>query len=294
MAKSKSGGTRSYIRGRVGADVYSIGRDAKGAKQQVVRSLAETVANPQTVAQMRGRMIMSTVMQAVSAMRQIIDHSFDNVPTGQPCISEFISRNYSLIKADIAANPNGSNNFGLNKYQEKGVKVGNYIVSAGDVTLNANYIVPSSGFNAQLQSGVAEGDVTVGALRTALALGAEDFITVVGFDENGAFAFARLHIKDSLEDSAVISTSSPINSFDVEGVGDVTMALASGKLTIKVGKSTQTAMKNCGIIKSVKTSSGWKHNTCVLSGDGNYEFPEIVSLPTYPVGTEQFLNGGEL
>lgn len=294
MAKSKSGGTRSYIRGRVGADVYSIGRDAKGAKQQVVRSLAETVANPQTVAQMRGRMIMSTVMQAVSAMRQIIDHSFDNVPTGQPCISEFISRNYSLIKADVAANPNGSNNFGLNQYQEKGVKVGNYIISAGDVTLNANYIVPSSGFNAQLQSGVAEGDVTVGALRTALALGADDFITVVGFDEDGAFAFARLHIKDSLEDSAVISTSSPIDSFVVEGVGDVTMTLKSGKLSIMVGKSTQTAMKNCGIIKSEKTSSGWKHNTCVLSGDGNYEYPEIVTLPTYPVGTEQFLNGGEL
>ena len=294
MAKSKSGGTRSYIRGRVGADVYSIGRDAKGAKQQVVRSLAETVANPQTVAQMRGRMIMSTVMQAVSAMRQIIDHSFDNVPTGQPCISEFISRNYSLIKADVAANPNGSNNFGLNKYQEKGVRVGNYIISAGDVTLNNNYIVPSSGFNAQLQSGVAEGDVTVGALRIALALGADDFITVVGFDEDGDFAFARLHIKNSLEDSAVISTSSPIDSFDVEGVGNVSMTLASGKLSIMVGKSTQTAMKNCGIIKSEKTSSGWKHNTCVLSGDGNYEYPEIVSLPTYPVGTEQFLNGGEL
>lgn len=294
MAKSKSGGTRSYIRGRVGADVYSIGRDAKGAKQQVVRSLAETVANPQTVAQMRGRMIMSTVMQAVSAMRPIIDHSFDNVPAGQPNISEFISRNYALIKADVAANPNGSNDFGLNQYHESGVKVGNYLVSFGDITLGANYIVPSSGFQAQLNSGVAEGDVTVSALRTALALGADDFITVVGFDEDGAFAFARLHIKDSLEDSAVISTSTPIDSFDVEGVGDITMTLASGKLSIKVGKATQSAMKNCGIIKSEKTESGWKHNTCVLSGDGNYEYPEVVTLPTYPVGTEQFLNGGEL
>ena len=294
MAKSKSGGTRSYIRGRVGSDVYSVGRDAKGAKQQVVRSLAETVANPQTVAQMRGRMIMSTVMQAVSAMRPIIDHSFDNVPTGQPNISEFISRNYALIKADVAANPAGSNEFGLNSYQVKGAKVGNYVVSGGDITLNNNYIVPSSGFNAQLNSGVSEGDVTVGALRTALALGGDDFITVIGFDEDGAFVFARLHIKDSLGDSSVISTSSPIDSFDVEGVGAVSMTLATGKLSIKVGKASQAAMKNCGIIKSVKTDSGWKHNTCVLSGDGNYEFPEVVALPTYPVGAEQFLNGGEL
>ena len=71
MAKAKSGGTRSFLRGRVGSDVYSIGKDAKGNKQQIVRSLAESVANPQTLAQMRGRMIMSTIMQAVSSMSAI-------------------------------------------------------------------------------------------------------------------------------------------------------------------------------------------------------------------------------
>ena len=93
MAKSKSGGTRSMIRGRVGSDVYSIGKNANGKKQQIVRSLAETVANPQTIAQMRGRMIMSTVMQAQSALKPIIDHSFDNVVGVQPNLSEFIKRN---------------------------------------------------------------------------------------------------------------------------------------------------------------------------------------------------------
>ena len=30
MARSKSGGTRSFLRGRVGADVYSIGKDDNG------------------------------------------------------------------------------------------------------------------------------------------------------------------------------------------------------------------------------------------------------------------------
>ena len=78
-------------------------KDGKGKKQQVVRALAETVKNPQTIAQMRGRMIMSTVMQAQSAMAYIVDHSFDGVPAGQPSISEFIRRNYELIKADVAA-----------------------------------------------------------------------------------------------------------------------------------------------------------------------------------------------
>ena len=115
MAKSKNGGTRSFIRGRIGSDVYSVGKDGKGARQQVVRSLAEQVANPRSSAQMFGRMVMSTVMQTVSALKPIIDHSFDGVATGQPSISEFIRRNYALVKADAEAHPASGNQFGLNK-----------------------------------------------------------------------------------------------------------------------------------------------------------------------------------
>ena len=90
MAKSKNGGSRAYIRGRIGSDVYSVGKDGKGQKQQVIRSLAVQVANPRTSNQMFGRMIMSTVMQAVSGLSFIIDHSFDGKVKGQPSISEFI------------------------------------------------------------------------------------------------------------------------------------------------------------------------------------------------------------
>ena len=138
MGKSTTGGTRAYIRGRVGSDVYSIGKDGKGKKQQVVRSLAETVANPQTQSQMQGRMIMSTVMQALATLRPIVDHSFDGVSGKQPNISEFISRNYGLIKADIAAHPSSGNLFGLVKYQEKGAKQGQYVISDGEAQLPAS------------------------------------------------------------------------------------------------------------------------------------------------------------
>ena len=133
MAKSKSGGTRSYIRGRIGSDVYSIGRDGKGSRQQVVRSLAEQVSNPRSQSQMFGRMIMSTVMQAVSGLAPIIDHSFDGVAKGQPSISEFIRRNYALVKADAVAHAATGNSFELSKFQEKGCKVGYYAISTGTV-----------------------------------------------------------------------------------------------------------------------------------------------------------------
>ena len=68
MAKSKNGGSRAYIRGRIGSDVYSVGKDGMGKKQQVVRSLAVQVTNPRSQSQMFNRMIMSTVMQGVSAL----------------------------------------------------------------------------------------------------------------------------------------------------------------------------------------------------------------------------------
>ena len=84
MAKSKNGGTRAYIRGRIGSDVYSVGKTSDGKKQQVVRSLAESVANPRTASQMFGRMVMSTVMQAVSGFKPIIDHSLMAYPLASP------------------------------------------------------------------------------------------------------------------------------------------------------------------------------------------------------------------
>ena len=100
MARSKSGGTRSYIRGRIGADVYAIGKDGKGTKQQVARSLAEEVANPRTLAQQRSRMIMNGVAQLVRALKPIISHSFDGIPAGQPSISHFRKLAFEAFNAD--------------------------------------------------------------------------------------------------------------------------------------------------------------------------------------------------
>ena len=146
--------------------MYSIGKNAKGKKQQVVRSLAETVANPQTIAQMRGRMIMSTIMQAQSALKPIIDHSFDNVVGVQPNLSEFIRRNYALIKADVAANPSSGNAFGLNAYQEKGVKQGAYIISDGKAAVPAAVSLDKAA--GVITIALAAGAMTMAGLKAAL------------------------------------------------------------------------------------------------------------------------------
>ena len=288
MAKSKSGGTRSYIRGRVGADVYSIGKDAKGNKQQVVRSLAETVSNPQTVAQMQGRMIMSTVMQSVSAMSQIIDHSFDNVPNGQPSISEFIRRNYALIKADVAANPSSGNVFGLNEYQEKGEKIGAYVISTGAANLPTAIAIIALGAGGTIT--LTEGAVTVGGLKTATGLGADDYLTLCGYDANGVFQFVRLRIDQTKADATAITSENVGSVFVIEGTVTPTISLSSNVITVKVA----TTQKGGAWIISKKTASGYEHNEAVLTTIATPSYNADTALPTYPIGTARFLNGGDL
>lgn len=287
MAKSKSGGTRSMIRGRVGSDVYSIGKNALGKKQQIVRSLAETVANPQTIAQMRGRMIMSTVMQAQSALKPIIDHSFDNVVGVQPNLSEFIKRNYALVKADVAANPSSSNAFGLNAYQEKGAKQGAYVISDGKAAVPAAVtLTKSSGI---MVIALTAGTMTMAGLKAALSFGAEDYITLVGIDTNGAAEYVRLHINQALSDETAISASNIASVFELGG--NVTPTIAVDGNDIKV---TLAAVANCcAFIVTRKQNDGFIHSKATLGAGTGLSWNADAALPTYPIGENKFLNGGD-
>lgn len=285
MATSKTGGSRAYLRGRVGSDVYSIGKDAKGKKQQVVRSLAESVKNPQTQAQMFGRMIMSTVMQAVSAMRPIIDHSFDNVPAGQPNVSEFIKRNYALISADAKTNESANNTFGLNKYQEKGAKFGAYVISVGSaigikgVTVNgtAKTLTIALGANA-----------TMGDLKAALGLTSNDYFTACAILANGKFAYERFHLNAEVADNTAISAENVDSLFLIEGNLNVQIALSSNSIVVTLSEFSA----NYGIIVSRKDANGYTHSACQLATVSAPDWNASVALPTYPVGTQKFLNGG--
>lgn len=289
MAKSKSGGTRSYIRGRVGADVYSVGKDGNGKKQQVVRSLAETVSNPRTLTQMKGRMIMSTVMQAVSAMSQLVDHSFDNVSNGQPSISEFIRRNYSLIKADVEAHPSSGNTFGLSKYGEKGMKGGAYVLSAGDVIV-PNGISTNGGI---LQIELGQGS-TLQQLADALGIGAGDFITLCAWSATNGFTFIRVGIPDSATMTTVITQANILELLTVENYTKETSPVYYNgeNFGINVDQSVAAGSAAAYII-SRKVNGSWKHSDSVLLC-GEPDFTADVALPTYPTGEAKFLNGGDI
>ena len=285
MATSKTGGSRAYLRGRVGSDVYSIGKDAKGKKQQVVRSLAESVKNPQTKAQMFGRMIMSTVMQGVAAMRPIIDHSFDNVPTGQPNVSEFIKRNYALISADAKANESANNVFGLNKYQEKGVKQGAYVISAGSAIGIKGIVIDGTNKTLTIALGA---NATMADLKAAIGLTTNDYFTACAILANGNFAYERFHLNAEVADATEISAENVATLFLLEGNVTASVALSGNNVVITLSVFSA----NAGIIVSRKVESGFQHSSVTLAAPTSPSWTGEVALATYPVGQEKFLNGG--
>ena len=288
MAKSKNGGTRSFIRGRIGSDVYSVGKDGKGARQQVVRSLAEQVSNPRSSAQMFGRMVMSTVMQAVSGLKPIIDHSFDGVATGQPSISEFIRRNYALVKADAEAHPSADNQFALNKYQEKGILPGKFMVSNGSILKPADLAGSPTGATIVLTADT----LTVGGLKNALGLSADGYFTMVLVDAKSGAIFSRARLDQSLADATVISAQNVGSLFTFEGNATATVKLEDTNIEIDIVSGAGAAAY--GIIVSEKIAGAWQHSQCVLSLFDEAGTTADVALPTYPTGAQMFLNGGDL
>ena len=272
------------LRGRVGSDVYSVGKDSAGKRQQVVRSLAESVANPQTAAQMKGRAIMSTVMQAVSALSQIIDHSFDNVPAGQPNVSEFIRRNYALIKEDVAAHAASANAFGIVKYGEKGAKQGVYVIAAGSAYLPA--ALANAAAKATLT--VAGESLTVANIKSALGLGSDEYFTLVGLTAAGAAEIARFRIGSTLSDETVVPSSTIADLFALEA--NCTPGVAVNGMALEF--NLPNAQGNSAIIISKFENGAYKHNDATLLAVASPSYTFNEAIETYPVGEARLLNGG--
>lgn len=290
MAKSKNGGTRSMLRGRVANDVYSIGKDSAGKKQQIVRSLAEQVSNPRTDAQMRGRMIMSTVMQAASQLAVIINHSFDGVTAGQPSISEFIRRNYALIKADVLANYSAGNEFALNLYKEKGIKAGAYVVSDGLVVKPANVVAGENVAVLQINAGASA--PTVKEVRESLGVAAGDYFTKVLVLANGTAAYYRVYFGSSLADDTVVTAENAEQLFTVKGNVAVAISFAGSAFTFTPTLSSDVVAH--GIIVSQKKGASWIHTTTTLEVVGEPEPAAAIAILSYPTGDERYLNGGDV
>ena len=125
MAKSKSFfGLRS---GSTKSLTFQVYRGEQITKDRVYR-----VSNPRTEAQMTQRALIPIVAAARSALKGLIDHSFEGVPYGEASLKEFSKQNLRAGALSVTSySPNGVSNPGF----------ANLIVSNGSI--NVPYQVTS-------------------------------------------------------------------------------------------------------------------------------------------------------
>lgn len=291
MAKSPVGGSRAYLKGRIGSDVYSLGKDGKGRRQQIVRALPEAVTNPRTSSQMFGRMIMTTIAAAVHDLAPIIDHSFDGIPKGQPSISEFTRLNYALIKADAIANPSSGNTFGLLQYGEREARMGRYVISKGKAKFPSSWPVLDAG---ALDFDLGSGNMTVGAFKAAWGLGSDEYVTLISYQrinqlgDRVGFKFGRFSFDFKVADTTALTSDVMAAALVTEGSVVPSITVSGGLVTIELPAI------DGGIIITRKVAGKFIHSNCTLAVGAGLRYAADAALPTYPIGTEEFLNGGDL
>ncbi len=78
-----------------GATVYQ--QNGETVMREVV-----SPTNPKTEKQIIQRIVMHTVMQSYSKMKDICDHSFEGLKKGQPTMAYFMSQNVGFLRQKVA------------------------------------------------------------------------------------------------------------------------------------------------------------------------------------------------
>lgn len=242
MARSKQGGAWGFLRGKVGGMSYSIlGADKSGSgkKEQIIRSLPETVKNPQTAGQTMQRMKLAPAQKFYTAFSELLSNAFQGIPYGDA------SRRYFMALAMRAEGP----------YVQKGVDrfiPAAYVFSQG--SLPSVGIEPFEGGATviTLANEVAEGTTTITNAEFAELLGVSESyqltIAVVN-NVNGVFVPSYIPFDERLQ---------------IADLPKGTLAIADGKVTINPAALglDMSAMVACCVVLSVQDASGaWLRST---------------------------------
>lgn len=134
MAKSKS-----FFGLRTGSTKSLTFQVYRG--QQITKDRVSRVANPRTDAQMAQRALIPVVAAARSALKGLVDHSFEGVPYGEASLKEFSALNLRAGALKVHSySPIGYSNPGF----------ANFVVSKGSIIEPYNISVESAGLSVTL------------------------------------------------------------------------------------------------------------------------------------------------
>lgn len=262
--------------------------------KQITKERVYRVKNPRTMAQMRQRMLMTTIGAAYSYLKVIADHSFEGKTVGQQCMAEFMRLNLNKFRA-AAKNDKGS--YAFNAYQDKLINPMRYTLSKGSL--------PEMPFIINSQNQI-ELSYNVGEIKTAKdvydAMGIQEgdlvtFVWVVGSSSltKNIFNFtpSRLNIvRLYANKTGVVATPHDAFTFDAN----------HSDLDINVNKSTDvlkltsTEVNIGAVILSRQAGGTWLRSNSSMAGNKSILAGVTVEnqLSSYPIESELILNGGEM
>lgn len=252
--------------------------------KQVTKDRVTEVKNPRSNMQMSQRAVMSTVLKAYSAMKDICNHSFEGVPYGQKTMNAFISENINMIRREIP-------NVNLSEWKGKAVQ-NSYLISRGSlpsVSLNTEspFVHISAKPTTIGQFFDLFGATQVGDMVTTCILDGDKFIWV---------RYTRTAENQSkvLGDGKVSPSFTPQTDIETNiGYGSELTRYSWENSTSDNMVVVQVENASIGCIVSRKSEKGWLRSTCVMSFDAsstNY----ASALATYPTMEEPILNGGNV
>lgn len=264
-----------HARGKVGSVVFS-----RLNGKQITRALAEQVKNPRTDGQNVQRAIFATVNGFASAVRDIVDHSFQSYKEGSTSVNRFVSINVKKLRdlylsgAACDIMPKGAGLPYANPYRFSIGSLGMqrlFIGTAGTARVFGVY-----------QEQDWEGNITdvaqMQACIPAFAPGCEVAVIKVYYNENEHFHFVtkdRAVFKssfDALDVANDIVTANGIDQtyLDMNKTTDNTILRlvggTSGNKILAVSENLNEAAANtlsaCVVIVSRKDSDGnWQYTT---------------------------------
>ena len=252
--------------------------------KQVTKDRVTAVKNPRSSMQMSQRAVMSTVLKAYSAMKDICNHSFEGVPYGQKTMNSFISENINMIRKDI---PN------VNLSEWKGETVQNsYLISRGSLSsVELNTDTPFVHFKAKPTT-VGQffdlfGATQVGDLVTTCILDGARFIWIryTRTAENQSKELGEAKVSTFFTPQTDIETNIGYGSELTKYSWDNATSDSMVVLHVEGG--------SIGCIVSRKSEKGWLRSTCVMSFN-NSNTNYVSALATYPSIEEPILNGGSI
>lgn len=302
MARSRQGGTRGFIRGRVGNDLFQVTKDASGRKIQLVKAVEDTRINNNTERQAVARMQMALCMGCLSQFKEIVDHSWEGIPYGQLSIAHFVKRNIPLIQEDCKEHWEDDNRF---NYPLKGVpalRLGEFLMSEGTLVVPGLMTIQEMsdvGFrfnnNPALVIQLRPGQLTMADLKSSLGLAANDYITVLVMFHSPIgqgythFVYRRFYIAPVADDTE-IGDDTIADIFTTEGTAEHTMYFdaAQSRIICEVSDPDNPYREPFAfgtLVLSRWNGNVWQRNTSRFQVNPNLSVVDYLSSPNEVFGT---------